>query len=158
MGAQKERLRQALTDSMKARDALRSSTLRMALAAISNAEVAGKQAKELTDDEVIDVLAKEAKKRREAADAYATAGRAEQAEKEQAEGEILAEFLPAPLSPEEIQRLVADTIDDLGVAEEGMKAMGRVMGAVTPRTKGRADGKDVSAEVRRQLGADGAGR
>lgn len=158
MGAQKERLRQALTDSMKARDALRSSTLRMALAAISNAEVAGKQAKELTDDEVIDVLAKEAKKRREAADAYATAGRAEQAEKEQAEGEILAEFLPAPLSPEEIQRLVADTIDDLGVAEEGMKAMGRVMGAVTPRTKGRADGKDVSAEVRRQLSADGAGR
>lgn len=137
---------------MKARDELRSSTLRMALTAITNAEVAGSEARVLSDDDVTGVLATESKKRREAATAFEDAGRAELAAKERAEGAILAEFLPEPMSADEISQLVAATIDELGVAGEGMKAMGRVMGAITPQTKGRADGGAVSAEVRRQLG------
>src|SRR4051812_31427040 len=148
----KERLRSELTASMKARDELRSSTLRMALTAITNAEVAGAQAKVLSDDDVTGVLATESKKRREAATAFADAGRDELAAKERAEAAILAEFLPEPMTPEQISELVAKTIDELGVAGDGMKAMGRVMGAITPHTKGRADGGAVSAEVRRQLG------
>ena len=137
---------------MKARDELRSSTIRMALTAITNAEVAGSEAKTLTDDEVTGVLATESKKRREAATAFADAGRDELAAKERAEAVILAEFLPEPMTDDEISALVAKTIEDLGVAGDGMKAMGRVMGAITPQTKGRADGAVVSAEVRRQLG------
>jgi len=152
MASLKDRLRTELTASMKARDELRSSTLRMVLTAITTAEVAGKEARELSDDEVTGVLASEAKKRREAATAFDDAGREELAAKERAEAAILAEFLPEPLTDEEISALVAATIAELGVAGEGMKAMGRVMGAVTPRTKGRADGGVVSAEVRRQLG------
>lgn len=147
----KETLRAQLTDSMRARDALRSSTLRMVLSAITNAEVSGKQARQLSDDEVTGVLATEAKKRREAAAAFEEAGRVELAAKERAEGEILAEFLPAQLSDEEIAALVTETIADLGAAGEGMRAMGKVMGALTPKTKGRADGSLVSTEVRRQL-------
>lgn len=148
----KDRLRSELTASMRAQDRLRSSTLRMVLTAITNAEVAGKQARQLSDDEVIGVLATEAKKRREAAIAFEDAGRAELAEKEAAEGDIVAEFLPARLSDDEIVALVADTISELGVARDGMRAMGRVMGALSAKTKGRADGAVVSAEVRRQLG------
>jgi uncharacterized protein len=152
MPSLKERLRSELTASMKARDELRSSTLRMALTAITNAEVAGSQAKVLSDDDVTGVLASESKKRREAATAFADAGRDELAAKERAEAAILAEFLPEPMTPDEISALVEKTIEGLGVAGEGMKAMGRVMGAITPQTKGRADGAAVSAEVRRQLG------
>ena len=137
---------------MKARDELRSSTLRMALTAITTAEVSGKQARELTDDDVLGVLASESKKRREAATAFEDAGRSELADKERAEAAILAEFLPEPLSEAEISALVTATIADLGVADEGMRAMGRVMGALQAQTKGRADGGVVSAEVRRQLG------
>jgi hypothetical protein len=137
---------------MKARDELRSSTLRMALTAITNAEVAGSQARVLSDDDVTGVLATESKKRREAATAFDDAGREELAAKERAEAVILAEFLPEPMTADEISALVATTIDELGVAGDGMKAMGRVMGAITPQTKGRADGGVVSAEVRRQLG------
>jgi hypothetical protein len=148
----KETLRSELTASMKARDELRSSTLRLALTAITNAEVAGSEARVLSDDDVTGVLASESKKRREAATAFEDAGRAELAAKERAEAAILAEFLPDPMSPDEIAALVAKTIDELGVAGEGMKAMGRVMGAITAQTKGRADGGAVSAEVRRQLG------
>ncbi|MGH3506700.1 MAG: GatB/YqeY domain-containing protein [Nocardioidaceae bacterium] len=151
MTAMKDRLRQDLTASIKARDELRSSTLRMVLTAITNAEVAGKRARELTDDDVVSVLASEGKKRREAATAFAEAGRDELADKERAEAAIIAEFLPEPLSDEEITVLVASTIDELGVQGEGMRAMGRVMGAVQPKVKGRADGGVVSAEVRRQL-------
>jgi hypothetical protein len=151
MTAMKDRLRQDLTASIKARDELRSSTLRMVLTAITNAEVAGKRARELTDDDVVSVLASEGKKRREAATAFAEAGRDELADKERAEAAIIAEFLPEPLSDEEITVLVASAIDELGVQGEGMRAMGRVMGAVQPKVKGRADGGVVSAEVRRQL-------
>jgi len=152
MAELKDRLRTELTASMKARDELRSSTLRMVLTSITNAEVSGKQARELSDDDVTTVLASEAKKRREAATAFHDAGRGELAAKERAEAAIIAEFLPEQLSADEIAALVKKTIEDLGVAGDGMKAMGRVMGTITPQTKGRADGGAVSAEVRKQLG------
>lgn len=137
---------------MKARDEMRSSTLRMVLTAITNAEVAGKQARELSDEDIIGVLSTEAKKRREAAIAFVEAGRDEMAAKERAEGEILADYLPAQLSPEEISAVVSATVEKLGVAGAGPKAMGQVMGVVTPQVKGQADGAAVAAEVRRQLG------
>ena len=152
MATLKEQIRTDLTAAIKARDELRSSTLRMVLTAITNAEVAGKEAKQLTDDEVLTVLSSEAKKRREAAAAFTDGGRAEMAAKEEAEAAVLADYLPEPLTAEEIQGLVTAAIEQTGAAGEGMKAMGKVMGAVTPQTKGRADGGQVAAEVRRQLG------
>jgi uncharacterized protein YqeY len=152
MSELKDRLRTDLTTAIKARDQLRSSTLRMVLTAITNAEVSGKQPRELTDDDVIGVLGSEAKKRREAADAFEGAGRGESAAKERAESEVLADYLPTQLGGAEITDLVTSTITELGVAGEGMRAMGKVMGALQPQVKGRADGGAVAAEVRRQLG------
>jgi uncharacterized protein YqeY len=148
----KDRLRTDLTAAIKSRDELRSSTLRMVLSAITNAEVAGKQARELSDDDVIGVLSTEAKKRREAATAFEDAGRGDSAAKERAEAEVIVDYLPEQLTEDEIKDLVASTIASLGVAGDGMRAMGRVMGALQPQVKGRADGATVSAEVRRQLG------
>ncbi len=147
----KDKLRADLTDSMKARDQLRSSTLRMVLTAVTNAEVAGKEARELSDEDVTAVLSSESKKRREAAEAFADAGRVEQAAKERAEAAVIADYLPEQLGEEEIAALVTATIDDLGVRGDGMKAMGRVMGALQPKVKGRADGGAVAAAVRQQL-------
>jgi len=152
MATLKEQLRTDLTTAMKARDELRSSTLRMVLTAVTNAEVAGKVAKELSDDEVIGVLAAEAKKRREAATAFEDGGRPESAAKERAEAEVLAVYLPEQLGAEEIAALVSAAIEQTGAAADGMKAMGKVMGVVTPQVKGRADGGVVAAEVRKQLG------
>ena len=152
MSALKDRLRADLTASMKARDEMRSSTLRMVLTAITNAEVSGKVARELTDDDVLTVLTSEAKKRREAATAFAEGGRPEMAAKEAAEGEVIADYLPTPLTESEIAELVSAAIAQTGAADEGMRAMGKVMGVVTPQVKGRADGGAVAAEVRRQLG------
>ena len=149
----KDRLRADLTTAMKARDELRSSTLRMVLSAVTNAEVAGKSAKVLTDDEVVAVLTTEAKKRREAAVAFAEGGRAESAEKERAEAAVIADYLPEQLTEAEVADIVAAAIESTGAAADGMKAMGKVMGVVTPQVKGRADGGAVAAEVRRQLGA-----
>jgi uncharacterized protein len=148
----KDRLRADLTSAIKARDEVRSSTLRMVLTAITNAEVAGKESRELSDDDVITVLSSEAKKRREAAEAFDSAGRVESARKERAEAEVLAEYLPTPLSEDEIRDLVTSAIVSLGAQDDGMKAMGRVMGTLQSRVKGRADGGAVAAEVRRQLG------
>ncbi len=148
----KDRLRADLTASMKARDALRSSTLRMLLTSITNAEVAGKTQRELSDDDVVGVLSTEAKKRRESAVAYDEAGRSDSAAKERAEARIITEYLPQQLDETEISDLVSATIAALGAAEEGMRALGKVMGALQPHVKGRADGGAVSAEVRRQLG------
>jgi uncharacterized protein len=148
----KDRLRTDLTTSIKAREELRSSTLRMVLTAITNAEVAGKQSRELTDDDVIGVLSSEAKKRREAAEAFEDAGRTEMASKERAEAEVIATYLPEQLSQEEIADLVTSAIAQTDAAGEGMRAMGKVMGVVQPQVKGRADGGAVAAEVRRQLG------
>jgi len=153
MAELKDRLRRDLTASMKSRDELRSSTVRMVLAALTNAEVAGKQVRELSDDEVTALVASEAKKRREAAVAFDSGGRPELADKERAEGRILAEYLPEQLSDDQIRSTVVEAIEATGSAGEGMRAMGRVMGAVQPRTRGRADGAAVAAEVRRQLGA-----
>ena len=149
----KERLRTDLTTAIKARDGLRSSTLRMVLTSITNAEVAGKESRELTDEDILGVLTSESKKRREAAEAFADAGRDEQAAKEKAEAAVIADYLPEQLSTEEVDTLVKETIDELGVRDDGMKAMGRVMGVLTPKTKGRADGGAVAAAVRRELGA-----
>jgi len=149
MAALKDQLRSDLTAAMKARDEVRTRTLRMALTAVSNAEVAGAHSRELSDDEVLSVLTREAKRRREAADAFAAAGRTDQAAAEQAEGVVLNGYLPAQLGDEEIAAVVTAEIQQSGAA--GMGAMGRVMKAVTPRIAGRADGARVAAEVRRQL-------
>ena len=153
MAMLKDQLRTDLTAAIKGRDTVRSSTLRMVLTAITNAEVAGKEARELSDDDVIGVLSSEAKKRREAATAFDDGGRAEMADKERAEAAVLAEYLPEGLSDEEVAAIVTAAIEQTGAAGEGMRAMGKVMGAVQPQVKGRADGGAVAAEVRRQLGA-----
>ncbi len=152
MSALKDRLRADLTTAIKARDELRSSTLRMVLTAITNAEVAGKEARELSDEDVLGVLSSEAKRRREAATAFAEGGREEMSAKEAAEGAVIAEYLPTPLTEAEIAGLVTAAVEQTGAAGEGMRAMGKVMGVVTPQVKGRADGGAVAAEVRRQLG------
>lgn len=151
MSELKDRLRTDLTASIKARDEIRSSTLRMVLTAVTTAEVSGKQSRELTDEDVVGVLSSEAKKRREAAEAFEEAGRTEMAAKERAEAEVLADYLPAPLSEQEVADLVTSAIAQTGAREEGMRAMGKVMGAISSQVKGRADGAAVAAEVRRQL-------
>jgi uncharacterized protein len=153
MSELKDRLRNDLTASIKGRDALRSSTLRMVLSAITNAEVAGKEARELSDDDVIGVLTSEAKKRREAATAFADAGRKELADKETAEAAVIADYLPEQLDAAAISELVTAAVQQTGAADEGMRAMGKVMGVLQPQVRGRADGGAVAAEVRRQLGA-----
>lgn len=147
----KQRLRSDLTTAIKDRDKIRSDTIRMVLTAITEAEVAGAEATELSEQQVLDVVIREAKKRREAEEAYASAGRAELAEKEHAESAVLADYLPAQLRPEEVSAIVAEAIAQSGASELGMKGMGKVMGIVTPQTKGRADGGAVAAEVKRQL-------
>ena len=152
MSTLKDQLRADLTTAMKARDQVRSSTLRMVLAAVANAEVAGKTARALSDDAVVTVLGAEAKKRREAAAAFDEGGREESAAKERAEAEVIAVYLPEQLDDAEIERIVAAAVESTGAAGEGMKAMGKVMGVVQPQVKGRADGAAVAAEVRRQLG------
>jgi len=151
MTALKDRIRSDLTTAIKARDEVTSSTLRMVLTAITNAEVSGKVQRELDDEDVVAVLSSEAKKRREAATAFDEAGRTEQAAKERAEAGVIANYLPAQLTEAEIAELVAAAIASTGAAGEGMRAMGKVMGVVQPQVKGRADGGAVAAEVRRQL-------
>lgn len=147
----KEQLRTDLTTAIKARDDVTSSTLRMVLTAVTNAEVSGKEARELTDDDILTVLGSEGKKRREAAEAFDAAGRIAQADKERAEAAVIAAYLPEQLSAEEIAALVADAIAQTGAAELGPRGIGAVMGVVSPQVKGRADGGAVAAEVRRQL-------
>jgi uncharacterized protein len=149
MAELKDRLRADLTAAMKARDEVRTRTLRMVLTSVTNEEVAGDSARELSDDEVLRLLAREARRRREAADAFAAAGRAGQAAAERAEDQVLAEYLPAQLSDAELAALVAEVISETGAS--GMSAMGQVMKAVTPLVAGRAEGGRVAAEVRRAL-------
>ena len=151
MSALKDRLRADLTTAMKARDDVRSSTLRMVLTSITNAEVAGKEHRELSDDDIIGVLSTEGKKRREATVAFEDAGRTEMAAKEKAEAAVIADYLPEQLTAEDVAGIVSAAIAQVGAAGEGMKAMGKVMGIVQPQVKGRADGGAVAAEVRRQL-------
>ncbi|MEV4198045.1 GatB/YqeY domain-containing protein [Micromonospora globbae] len=150
MSTLKDRLTADMRAALKARDELTTSTLRMALAAVGNAEVAGKAKRELTDDEVLAVLTKEAKKRREAAAAFADAGRGEQAAKETAEGEVLERYLPKQLSDEELGQVVSEALAAGGFT--GKAQMGPAMKAVQAAVAGRAEGGRVAAEVRRQLG------
>ena len=149
MAELKERLRADLNAAMRARDQVRMRTLRMALTSITNEEVAGAAARDLTDDEIVKVLTREARKRREAAEAFSAAGRVDQAAAERAEGEVLAGYLPAQLSDDELAALVAAAIAETGAS--GLPGMGLVMKTVTPRVAGRADGARVAAEVRRRL-------
>ena len=151
MAELKETLRTDMTASMKARDALRTQTLRMVMTAISNAEVAGKESQKLTDTDVTTILVSEHKKRKEAAEAFDQGNRPELAEKERAEAAILSEYLPEPLTDDEVAELVAAAILKVNGTELGMKAMGQVMGIITPQTIGKADGSAVAAEVKRQL-------
>jgi uncharacterized protein YqeY len=146
----KDRLRGDLTAAMKARDQVTVRTLRMALTSVTKEEVAGRSARELSDDEVLAVLTREAKRRREAADAFAAAGRDEQAAAERAEGAVLDTYLPAQLTDAELGQLVTAAIEETGA--NSPRAMGQVMKALTPRVAGRAEGARVAAEVRRRLG------
>jgi uncharacterized protein len=145
----KDTLRADLTAAMKARDETRTRTLRMALTSISNEEVAGNAARDLSDDEVLKIIGREAKRRREAAAAFADAGRDDQAGAERAEEQVLSAYLPAQLSDEELTALVAQAIAETGAS--GPAAMGQVMKAVTPKVAGRAEGSRVAALVRSQL-------
>lgn len=151
MSKLKERIRSDLTASMKDRDEVRTRTLRMVLTEISKEEVSGAAARDLDDAEVQRVLTREAKRRREAAEAFLGAGRADQAAAERAEGDVLAAYLPAQLEDSELTSLVAAAIAESGATGPG--AMGQVMKAVTPKVAGRAEGSRVAAEVRRQLTA-----
>ena len=149
MAGLKTQLQQDLNAAMKARDELTTATLRMALTSITNEEVAGKAARELGDDEVLKVLVREAKKRREAAEAFDGAGRTELAARERAEGEVLDRYLPAQLGDDELAELITKAIADAGATSP--RDMGAVMKIVAPQVAGRADGKRVSDEVRRRL-------
>jgi uncharacterized protein len=151
MSSLKDLLTTDMRAALKARDELTTSTLRMALAAIGKAEVAGKAKRDLTDDEVLAVLTKEAKKRREAATAFADAGRAEQAAKESAEGEVLDRYLPQQLSDAELTDAVKGALASGGFT--GRAQMGPAMKAAQAAVAGRAEGGRVAQEVRRQLGA-----
>jgi uncharacterized protein YqeY len=149
MSELKSRLKADLNTAMKARDEVTLATVRMALTAVTNEEVAGKTARELSDDEVLKVLAREAKKRRESAEAYDAAGRTELADRERAEGEVLDRYLPAQLGDDELSALVRGAIAESGASSP--QQMGAVMKIVQPKVAGRADGKRISDEVRRQL-------
>jgi uncharacterized protein YqeY len=149
MAELKDRLRSDLTVSMRGRDELRTATIRMVLTAVTNAEVAGAQAREISDEEVVGVLAKEAKKRRDAADAFRQGGRPDLAEREDAEAAVIASYLPAPLTDDELDALV-----DAAVAETGansLREMGAVMKRLATDVAGRADGARVAAAVKARL-------
>ena len=147
--ALKEKLQNDLTEAMRARDEVRSSTIRMVLTAIKNEEVSGKEARDLSDAEVISVLSREAKKRREAAEAFEQAGAADRAANEKAEGVIIAEYLPAQLSESEIKEMIAAAITESGAT--GPQQMGQVMKLIQPKIAGRADGGLVSSLVKAAL-------
>ena len=145
----KATLQQDLTAAMRAKDKVRAGTLRMALTAVTNEEVAGKEQRELSEDEVLKVITKEAKKRREAAEAYSGAGRTELAEQEEAELAVLEGYLPAQLSDEELAALAQDAVAETGATD--MRAMGQVMKALQPKIAGRAQGGRVAAAVKQAL-------
>jgi uncharacterized protein YqeY len=145
----KESLQHDLTEAIRSRDELTSGTIRMVLTAITMEEVAGKEARELSDAEVITVLSREAKKRREASEAFASAGRADRADLESKEGEVIARYLPAQLSEAEIKQLIADAIAETGAT--GPAGMGQVMKIISPKIAGKADGGSVSALVKAAL-------
>ena len=145
----KESLRSDLTEAIRGRDEITSGTIRMVLTAITNEEVSGKEARVLSDDEVITVLSREAKKRREAAEAFESAGRSDRAALEKAEGEVIGRYLPAQLSVDEIKKMIANAIASTGAVGPG--DMGKVMGAVKALIAGKADGSIVSNLVKEAL-------
>ena len=146
-----QRLEAAMRDAMRARDEQRTQTLRMAMAAAHNEKIAKRR--DLTDDEVVDVLTKQVKQRRESIAMYRDAGREDRAESEEAEAAILAEFMPQQLSEAEVEELARAAISETGAASSA--DLGRVMGSLSPRTRGRADGRLVSEVVRRLLAEAG---
>jgi uncharacterized protein YqeY len=145
----KETLKSDLTEAIRSSDKVVSGTIRMVLTAITNEEVSGKEARTLSDDEIITVLSREAKKRREAAEEFGKAGRADKAAEEKAEGEVIARYLPAQLSEDDIKQLIAAAIASTGAA--GPADMGKVMGAIKPQIAGKADGSMVSSLVKAAL-------
>ena len=145
----KETLRTDLTEAIRGRNEITSSTIRMVLTAITNEEVAGKEARVLSDDEVIVVLSREAKKRREAADAFRDAGHADRSERETNEGKVITEYLPEQLSEDEVKKIIADAIAETGAT--GPAGMGLVMKAIQPKVAGKADGGTVSGLVKAAL-------
>jgi uncharacterized protein YqeY len=145
----KEKLQSDLTESMRNRDEIRSSTLRMILTAIKNEEVSGKEARDLSDAELITVLSRESKKRREAAEAFDQAGARDRADTERAEGVIIAEYLPKQLSEAEVKDLIASAIKETGANSPAQ--MGLVMKSLQPKIAGKADGALVSSLVKAAL-------
>lgn len=146
-----QRIEAAMRDAMRARDEQRTQTLRMAMAAAHNQRIA--KGRDLTDDEVVDVLTRQVKQRRESIAMYRDAGREDRAVAEEAEAAILGEFLPAQLSEPELEEMARAAISETGATSPA--DLGRVMGSLSPRTKGRADGKLVSDIVRRLLAEAG---
>lgn len=145
----KETLHEDLTAAIRSSDKVVSGTIRMVLTAITNEEVAGKEARTLSEDEIITVLSREAKKRREAAEEFAKAGRDDKAAEEKAEGEVIAKYLPAQLTEDEIKKIIADAVASTGAA--GPADMGKVMGAIKPLIAGKTDGGLVSSLVKSTL-------
>jgi uncharacterized protein YqeY len=145
----KETLKSDLTEAIRSSNKVVSGTIRMVLTAITNEEVSGKEARVLSDEEIITVLSREAKKRREAAEEFAKAGRTDRAVEEKAEGEVIAKYLPAQLSEDDIKKLIADAVTSTGAA--GPADMGKVMGVIKPKIAGKADGGLVSSLVKAAL-------
>lgn len=145
----KAKLREDLTESIRSKNELRSSTIRMILTAITNEEVSGKEARVLTDAEVITVLTREAKKRREAAEAFESGGAHDRAEREKSEGEVIAQYLPTQLTQDELDALIAEAITSTGA--QGPQGMGLVMKFLQPKVAGKADGATVSSAVKAAL-------
>jgi hypothetical protein len=146
----KEKLQSDLTDAIRSRAEVKSGTIRMLLAAITNEEVSGKSSRVLNDAEIVTVLSREAKKRREAVEAYVAAKRTDLADKEKAEGDVIAQYLPAQLSEDEIKKMIADAIAETGAS--GPAGMGLVMKILSPKIAGKADGGVVSGLVKAALG------
>ncbi|PSL05342.1 hypothetical protein CLV30_104211 [Haloactinopolyspora alba] len=149
MAALKDRLRADLTTAIRNKDEVRKSTIRMTLSAIGNEEVAGSDARELTDDEVVAVLTREAKRRREAAEAFRAGGRTESAEREESEAAVLAEYLPEPLSEAELGQIIEAAVEQTGA--DSPRDMGQVMKIVQPQVRGRIEGSAVAAAVKARL-------
>ena len=145
----KETLKSDLTEAIRSSDKVVSGTIRMVLTAITNEEVSGKEARVLTEDEIITVLSREAKKRREAAEEFAKANRPDKSAEEKAEGEVIARYLPAQLSEDDIKKMIAAAVASTGAAGPG--DMGKVMGAIKAQIAGKADGSLVSSLVKAAL-------
>ena len=148
----KETLKSDLTEAIRSSNKVVSGTIRMVLTAITNEEVSGKEARVLSDDEIITVLSREGKKRREAAEEFAKANRPDKAAEEKAEGEVIAKYLPAQLSEDDIKKIIAAAVASTGASGPG--DMGKVMGAIKPQIAGKADGALVSSLVKAALGSN----